>query len=118
MSGRAKSSAGLEGEVVELEVVELLQGGPHDLALGQQPRVGEPEQAREQLPAGQVTGGAEQHDDVGVDEGRIGDDPVRWRTRSVSARVVMRPVPLPLPSIRGHGIGGMFPFRVRRESAV
>ena len=62
---------GRQGELVELGFVEILQRGADDLVLRQQPRMGEPQQAGEELSPGQVAGGPEQHDHVGRELRRL-----------------------------------------------
>ena len=69
--GAGELLAGGQHELVELGFVEVLERGPHDVALGEEAGVGEAEQPGEQLPAGQVTGGPEQHDHVSVQGGRV-----------------------------------------------
>ena len=117
--------AGLEGELVELGLVDLLEGGADDLALGQQAGVGQPEQPGQQLAARQVAGGPEQHDDVGQQGRRIVDG-----RATVGSSVVRRSD----VGDGGHGVSpsgtplfeypsrdatdGMFRFRVGRESGV
>jgi hypothetical protein len=63
--------AGAQGEVVEPEIVEIIERGSDDLAFGQQPGMGEPEQPGQQLPPGQVARGPEQDDHVGVHARRV-----------------------------------------------
>ena len=58
----------LLGEVAELVLGQVLQRGPDHLDVGRQRRQREMREAGKQLAAGKVTGGPEQHDDVGRDD--------------------------------------------------
>jgi hypothetical protein len=65
--------AGLFCEFAEVVRIELLERGADDPELGHQPGLGEVQKARQELPPGEITGGPEEHDDVGL-EGREGGD--------------------------------------------
>ena len=62
----AELLARLAGELAELVVGHLLQRGADDPDGGRQLGRREVRQAGQQLAPGEVAGGAEQHDDVGV----------------------------------------------------
>ncbi len=67
--------AGLARQLAEHVVVEVVERRADDPELGHQARLGQPEQARQQLAAGQVARRAEQHDHVrreGRHQRRIG----------------------------------------------
>ena len=117
--------ARLTGEIVELPVVELLERGADDLVVGEQPGSGESQQTGEELAPGQVAGGAEEHDDVGLEGvGRLGhriED--RWIVggeeigfcHGAHGDTSVVPRRLPAPREATHG---MFRLRVGRERAV
>ena len=65
--------AGLLREGAEAVVVELLERGADDPEAGHQPGLGEVEHAGQELPPGQVAGGPEEDDDVGVERRQRGD---------------------------------------------
>ena len=54
-----------QGELVEVVLVDLLEGGADDVHVGEQTGVEEPEQPGKELAAGQVPGGPEQDDHMG-----------------------------------------------------
>jgi hypothetical protein len=64
-------AAGGQCELVEAGVVEILERGADDPALGEEAGMGEPEQPGEELPAGQVARRPEQHDHVAVESRRV-----------------------------------------------
>ena len=71
--------AGRPGDAVVLPLVERLERGGHDVAVGQHAGPRQVEQAGQELPLGQVAGGAEQDDDVRA-----------WRVRDPGGRAAPR----------------------------
>ena len=90
----------------ELLVGHVVQRGGHDAAFGDQAGAREVEQAREQLPAGEVPGGPEQHDDVRPHRGHQGRDDVAGIAHDLPSRRAPR-------RIRGPGCAA----RVRTATA-